>query len=274
MKRLFTLSVICLAAVSLIGCSDYKQQARVWVCEKTDHFVSTYGEPTLYYFEDYALFGGPLFTKVNLKDKTTSLIKSITCKKSCCTYRFIDLEDFGLPTDKGYGKSSAFVVVVEDSEYPIGKRQAAFLFDAYKGEHLKLCDGDYVKVHDYALVSSAHRTHGSFSSVDVYDVEGNKLETKTYTGTIAGQNVMAEIVQKDGAIAGSYYYTKYGPGKHRIWIYGEIDEEGEFDIEGYNADKYNCEDWRGTIKNGSIHGKVYINFNNRNYDFTLTEVVK
>ena len=47
-----------------------------------------------------------------------------------------------------------------------------------------------------------------------------------------------------------------------------------FDIEGYNADKYNCEDWRGTIKDGSIHGKVYINFNNRNYDFTLTEVVK
>lgn len=272
MKRFSKLFALCLATIALGSCTDYAQRAREWVCDQNDHFVCAYGDPTLYYFEDYALFGGPLFTKVDLKDMSTSIIKSITCKKSSTTYNFIDLEDLGLPADKGYGKSSAFVVVVADTSYPSDKRQAAFLFDAYEGEHLKICSGNYVKAHEFALVSSAHITRGSISSVDVYDVEGNKLVPKCYEGTIAGQSVVAEIVEKDGAIAGSYYYTKYGPGKHRIWIYGEVDEEGEFEIEGYNADEYNCEDWSGTIQNGTINGKVEINFNNREYDFVLTEI--
>ncbi len=272
MKRLSKLFILCLATIALGSCTDYNQRAREWVCDQTDHFVCAYGDPALYYFEDYVLFGGPRFTRVDLKDMTTSTIKSLTCKKSFATYNFIDLEGLGLPADKGYDGSSSFIVVVSDSDYPSEKRQAAFLFDAYGGEHYKLCDGDYVGAHGFALVSSVHRTKGTISSVDVYDVEGNKLATKSYEGTIAGQNVVVEIVEKDGAIAGSYYYAKYGPGKHRIWIYGEVDEDGDFEIEGYNADKYNCEDWSGTIKNGTIDGKVHINFNNRKYDFVLTEV--
>ena len=273
MKRLSILFVICFAAMALFGCgTDYTQRARLWICDNTDHFVSITKEPALYYFEDYTLFGDPYLTKVNLEDMTTSRVKSITCKEGNSTYNFNHLIDYAIPADKGYNDSESFIVVAEDRDLPNDKQQVGIIFNPKSGVHHKICQGTYVKTHGYALVSNTMVTAGSISSVDIYDVAGNKLTTKAYEGTIAGQKVVAEIVEKDGAIAGSYYYSKYGPGKHRIWIYGSIDEERNSEIEGRNADYYNCEDWDVVIKDGLIEGRVYINFNRRSYNFVLTEI--
>lgn len=275
MKRLFTLSAICIAAMSLVGCSDYSHQARVWICDQVDHFACPDGDRhSLYYFEDhsYLRMAPYSFTKVDLDEMTSSEVRSVTCSDNS-TYGFLGLQSIGLPEDKGYDGSEEFVIAIKDDKLPRGEREVGIVYNTYDEPHRKICQGTYVRAHGFSLVSCAQVTGGSISSVDVYDVEdGKKLQTKTYMGNIARQDIMAEIVERDGYIAGSYYYTKYGPGKHRIYIYGEVDEERNFHIEGFNGDDYNCEDWIGTFKDGQFTAKAYINFNNREYDFILTEV--
>lgn len=279
MKRIFTLLTICLAALSLAGCNSYSHRARIWVCDQVDHFVCPDGKRhALYYFEDYSYYHASRysFTKVDLDDKSTSVVRNIICSDGS-SFSFSGLESIGLPEDKGYKGSDEFIITVRDVNLPADDREAGIIFDTYNKKHKKICQGNYVRAHGYGLVSCAHVSRGiSISGVDIYDIEGNKLEPKEYRGSIARQDVVAEIVEKDGAIAGSYYYTKYGPGKHRIWIYGHIDENGRFAIDGYNESSYgtyvfSCESWSGVIKNGVMDAKIHVNHTNRDYDFTLIE---
>ena len=272
MKRISTLFAACLAALSLFSCSNYKEKAKNWICDQIDHFACPDGERhALYYLEST---GRPVLAKVDLDDNSVSVISSIACNDHT-TYNFGYLESFGLPADKGYKGSDEFVIVIEDPKLPKDYRQVAILYNTYGGPHKKICQGPFVKAHGFSLVSRGHVTGSTISGVDVYDIDGNKLEPKTYEGTLAGQHIIAELVEKDGQLAGSYYYTKYGPGKHRLYIYGEMEEDGHFLIEGENLGSYvglfNCEDWIGVLKGGQIEAKVYIHHTGRNYDFVLTE---
>jgi hypothetical protein len=273
MKRFFSLLGFALVAMTIVSCSNYKEKAKDWACDQIDHFACPDGKRHAIY--DLESIGKPMLKKVDLKDEgNVAIITSLFCDDNT-TYRFSHLEDFGLPADKGYKGSDSFVVVIEEPNLPKDIHQVAIIYNTYGGPHKKLCQGRFVKAHGFSLVSRCHITGSSISGVDVYDLKGKKLEPKTYEGSIAGQHIVAELVEKDGQLAGSYYYTKYGPGKHRLYIYGEIDEDGYFLIEGENNDSYsglfNCEDWVGSIKNGTISAKAYIHHTGRNYDFTLIE---
>jgi len=276
MKRFATIAAICFTAMAFVGCKnateDYGLKAKNWICERTDHFLcADEARHTLYYFEDKSSMGYPYFTAVNLVDMSTSTIESITCKESNETFNFNVLDGLALPADKGHNGSTSFVTVVEDDDLPRNNQQVAIIFDTHGVAHKKMCQGTYVMAHNNALVSCVHANGGSISAVDVFDLAGNKLPTKAYEGTIAKQSVVVEIVEKDGVIAGSYYYTKFGPGKHRIWIYGHVDKDRNFEIEGFNNTRYNCEDWEGTFKNGVFEAEIFVNHTYRSYDFTLTE---
>ena len=275
MKKIFTILAVSAAAVSLIGCGpknegpNYELKARTWICDQVDHFACPdEARHSLYYLANF------LCEKVDLNDNSKSIISSITCSDNSI-YNFYSIDSFSLPADKGYAGSTSFLVVVRDDSKANGEQEAAIVFNTDGTPHKKICHGNYVKLHGYSLVSRCHITGGSISGVDVFDIDGNKLEPKVYEGTIARQNVVAEIVEKDGYIVGSYYYTKYGPGKHRLYIYGTIDNERKFDIEGENysaySDLFNCEDWAGTLTEGKIDGAAYINHSGRTYEFTLTE---
>jgi hypothetical protein len=278
MKRFFTLLGICLAAVSLIGCgNDYEKKARVWVCDQVDHFACPdANRHALYFLEHTTSWGRTYFEKVDLDDMSVQRVCSISCTDNS-TYNFGSILGYGLPEDKGYGGSESFIVVVDDNDQPTDEQQAAVIYNTNDNIHKKICHGQFVKAHGYSLVSRCHINGGSISGVDVFDVEGNKLETKAYAGTIARQNVIAEIVVKDGYFAGSYYYTKYGPGKHRLYIYGKLNSDNVFEVEGENINSYggnlfNCEDWEVAIKDGKIAGEAIIHHTGRTYEFVLTEV--
>lgn len=276
MKRLFTTLTICAAAMSLIGCgNNYEQKARVWICDQVEHFVCLDSERhSLYYFDKHSK-AYPVITKVDLDTYNTEDLYSITCEGGK-TYDFDTYESVGLPVDKGYNGSESFALAVEDIGYPTNERQAGIIYNTYGKPSKLICQGFYVDVHNYTLFSSAYLTGSSISGVDVFDIEGKKLEPKRYRGSIARQDIIVELVEKDGVLAGSYYYTKYGPGKHRIYIFGRVNEEREFVIKGYNYyynSKYNCEDWSGSFKDGVFDAEAYIHHTHRSHDFTLTPMI-
>lgn len=277
MKRLFTFFTIGLAAMSIVGCNSYEKKASEWICNNVDHFVCPDSERhSLYYLGSTNGWGREYLEKVDLDTQTSEVITSITCDDNT-TYNFNTLRMYALPEDKGYGSSTSFVVLVYDDTLPRAQQQAAIAYNTYGGPHKKLCDGRFVKLHGYSLVSRCVITSGSISGVDVFDIEGNKLEPKTYDGTIANQNVVVEFVEKDGYIAGSYYYTKYGPGKYRLYITGTVDKEGNLSVTGENVGPYggdyltDCEEWEGTLKNGVVAASAEIAHSRRTYEFTLTE---
>lgn len=275
MKKIFTIFTVCCAAMSLIGCGNsYQHKARVWICDHVDHFVCPDKERHSLYYFDKQTYAHPVITKVDLNDYSTSVLSSIICEGGK-RFDFDSYESFGLPADKGYDGSESFALAVEDIGLPTNERQAGIIYNTYGKPSKLICQGFYVDVHKYSLISCAHLTGASISGVDVYDVEGKKLTPKRYAGTIAKQSVIVELVEKDGVLAGSYYYTKYGPGKHRIYIFGSVNENREFHIQGYNYyynTKYNCEGWSGTFKNGRFDAEAFINHTHRTYDFTLTEI--
>lgn len=82
-------------------------------------------------------------------------------------------------------------------------------------------------------------------------------------------------MEKDGSISGSYYYTKYGPGKYRLIITGEVDEDRDIELRGYNRDSwgslFETEVWKGTLKDGVVDAHAEIQHTKRTYHFTLIE---
>lgn len=266
MKRLFTLSAICVAALSLLGCGeDYTTKARKWICDHVDHYVCLDKERhALYYFGNHADL-----QKVDLNTMEEATITSVVDQENE-TFNFAaDLNGYIIPSDKGYSnENSTFVIAIEDEDkYPA---QAALIYDTFTGRGTKICQGKFVNIHNN-IISCCQVNGSAITSVDVYDAAGNLLEPKKYTGTIARQSVMVELVEKDGALAGSYYYTKYGPG-NRIYIYGYVDEDRDFEIEGFNNYGAVCEEWDGTFNNGTFNAEFTNTYNYRSYDFTLNEV--
>lgn len=271
MKRLFTIFTVCCATFSLVSCgTNYKERAHTWLSDNTEHFVCLDKERhSLYHFNH-----NQTISKVDLNDFSWMPLNSIDCEGDV-TYNFDNILGYGLPADKGYEGSNSFALAVEDYSFPNNERQAGIIYNTYGQPSKLICKGFYVDVHNYNLFSSAYLTNGSISGVDVFDIEGNKLTPKQYAGTIAKQSVIVELVEKDGILAGSYYYTKYGPGKHRIYIFGSVNKDREFEIYGYNyyyGSKYNCEGWSGTFKNGTFEAEAYIHHTHRSYDFILTEI--
>ena len=277
MKRLFTLLAICVATTMLVGCggNEYETRARKWICDHVDHYVCLDAERHALYSFFEKTTNGNYFVKLDLDTMEESEIWVLNGVDNVSYGLTYGVEGYILPEDKGYSnENSTFVVVGRDDKLPSNERYSAHIFDTFTERTTKICQGAKVLVHGN-IISCCTATKGynaAITNVDVYDAEGKKLEPKRYQGTIAGQGVMVELVEKDGNLAGSYYYTKYGPN-NRIYIFGEMDEENHLDIEGLNANGVNCEDWAGRLENGVITAEFYNNYNGRTYNFTLTQVM-
>ena len=278
MKRLFTLSAICVAMLSLVGCggNDYEARARKWICDHVDHYVCLDAERHALYSFFEKTSNGYHFVKLDLDTMEESDIWTLNGVDNVSYNLVYGVEGYIISEDKGYNnENSTFVVVGHDDKFQSNERYSAHIYDTFTQRTTKICQGAKVLVHGN-IISCCTTTKGynaAITSVDVYDAEGKKLEPKCYQGTIAGQGVMVELVEKDGNLAGSYYYTKYGPN-NRIYIFGEMDEDNDFDIEGFNANGVNCEDWEGKLVNGVITAEFLNTYNYRTYNFTLTEVIK
>ena len=105
-----------------------------------------------------------------------------------------------------------------------------------------------------------------------------------FKGTIAKQNVTAELWVSKNRIFGSYYYDKYGP-ENRIRLIGELTEDNHFDIVG-SQDNYfynfwgslmsasHTEYWKGKLEEGRIEAGFHkYRTDPKLYDFTLNEVI-
>jgi seryl-tRNA synthetase len=92
-------------------------------------------------------------------------------------------------------------------------------------------------------------------------------------GMTAEQNVVVKLVERDGALAGYYYYTKYGPGTALIALVGSVDENRNMNISGFNWADSVCEVWTGTFKEGQISAVFESrgSYSRKKYEFTLTE---
>lgn len=277
MKRLFTLSAICVAMLSLVGCggNNYETRARHWVCDHFDHYACLDKERHALYSFHEDISTGRVFLKVDLETMEETKIWDVKDNDGVTYSLDYGVEGYIIPEDKGYNnENSSFVIVGNDRNFESNGQKFAHIYDTYTQRTKKICQGDFVRVHGNIIsccVTSGIR-NSAITSVDVYDAEGNKLTPKSYQGSIAKQGVIVELVEKDGNLAGSYYYTKYGPA-NRIYIYGAIDNDREFEIEGFNSNGYNCEDWSGKIENGVITGEFHNTYNGRSYDFTLTEML-
>ncbi len=269
MKRLFTLSAICVAMLSLVGCNSKQKAINEWIKGEVDHFVALEAEhPSLYYFVDDARTLDLL--RVDLDTFEANKLTSFNGND----YIFSYIKGYILPEDRGYGGSTSFVITgycdKESNSYKMDETHVALIYDTTTDRVSEICRGYTVDVAGDMIVSMKVPNFSySITNVDVYDAQGNKLEAKTYVGTIAKQNVVVELVERNGALAGSYYYTKYGPGKSRIKLLGTIDQNRNIEVTGYNFSDSVCETWEGTIKDGQICATFKAG--SRTYEFTLTE---
>lgn len=269
MKRLFTLSAICVAMLSLVGCDSKQKAINEWIKGEVDHFVALETEhPSLYYIKND---NGCHLIRVDLD---TFESKELLCFNDN-EYMFISsISDYIIPEDRGYGESTTFVITGHDykdvKNYSSSEGEVALTYDTTTDRVSEICRGYTVDVAGDMVVSMKVPNFSySITNVDVYDAQGNKLEAKAYVGTIAKQNVVVELVERNGALAGSYYYTKYGPGKSRIKLLGTIDQNRNIEVTGHNFSDSVCETWEGTIKDGQICATFKAG--SRTYEFTLTE---
>lgn len=281
MKRLFTFVALCAATLSLTGCfgENYEVRARKWICDHVDHYVNLDKEtPSLYYFDHDVASDGCTLVKVDLKTMQEEPIHAVVCEDNV-RYEFADgVEGYIIPEDKGYtGQSTSFAITCHSGDFLAFTLNYAYAFSYNtKTQRAKLiCNGTYVDVHG-TLIACCYKPGilgQVINDVVVYDADGNKLVPQRYHGTIARQDVTVELVEKDGNLAGSYYYNKYGPS-NRIYIYGTVDQYHNFMISGFNAELYNCETWEGTFGNGVMNGEFTNEYNGKSYAFTLTKMVE
>ncbi|MBO7261434.1 MAG: hypothetical protein J6U95_00705 [Alistipes sp.] len=278
MKRLFTFVALCAATLSLTGCfgENYEVRARKWICDHVDHYVNLNKEkPVLYFFEEWR-GDSDMLLHVDLKSLEAQDIWTIVGENDVWYNLENGVEGYIIPADKGYsGENKSFVIAGSDRNLGYDNDEFALIFNTDTMRAKKICQGAYVNVHGN-IISCCTATSGYggvITNVDVFDENGNKLVPQRYHGTIARQDVTVELVEKDGNLAGSYYYTKYGPA-NRIYIYGDLDDTTEFFIEGFNANGYNCETWEGTFENGVITAEFTNEYNGKSYDFTLTKMVE
>ena len=272
MKRLFTLSAICVAMLSLVGCDSKQKAIYEWAKGEVNHFAALETEhPSLYYIKND---NGCHLIRVDLD---TFESKELLCFNDN-EYMFISsIRDYIIPEDRGYGESTTFVITGHDykdvKNYSSDEGEVALTYDTTTDRVSEICRGEWISVVDDVIVNviTPNSYATSISQVDLYDVDANKLQTKTYVGTIAKQSVVVELVEHNGVLAGSYYYTKYGPGKARIALIGRVDENRNCTVEGYGHayKSSHCETWEGTIKDGQICATFKAG--SRTYEFTLTE---
>lgn len=270
MKRLFTLSAICVAMLSLVGCDSKQKAINEWIKGEVDHFVALETEsPTLYYIKND---NGRHLIRVDLD---TFESKELLCFNDN-EYMFVSsISDYIIPEDKGYGESTSFIITGYDYKDPkdwdSSEGAVALTYDTTTDRVSEICRADRVKIVGSMFVKEEVTSYPStIKKVEVCDLQGVKIEPKTYVGTIAKQSVVVELVERDGALAGSYYYTKYGPNKARIELIGSVDENRNLKIKG-NSKGYDdvCETWEGTLRDGQI--SAVFKAGSRSYEFVLTE---
>ena len=273
MKRLFTLSAICVAMLSLVGCDSKQKAIYEWAKGEVNHFAALETEhPSLYYIKDHI---GLHLMRVDLD---TFESKELLCFNDN-EYMFISsISDYIIPEDRGYGESTTFVITGHDykdvKDYSSSEGEVALTYDTTTDRVSEICRGENVYLSGDMIVNAIVPSRAqNITKVDVLDLQGNALELKTYVGTIAKQSVVVKLVERDGALAGYYYYTKYGPGTALIALVGSVDENRNMNISGFNWADSVCEVWTGTFKEGQISAVFESrgSYSRKKYEFTLTE---
>ena len=174
MKRLFTLSAICVAMLSLVGCDSKQKAINEWIKGEVDHFVALETEsPTLYYIKND---NGCHLIRVDLD---TFESKELLCFNDN-EYMFISsISDYIIPEDRGYGESTTFVITGHDykdvKNYSSSEGEVALTYDTTTDRVSEICRGYTVDVAGDMVVSMKVPNFSySITNVDVYDAQGNK----------------------------------------------------------------------------------------------------
>lgn len=275
MKRTFILLVACVTAITLTSCggNDYKEKAWNWMRSRVDHVLCADAERHALYFFEPSTAGYTTLLHVDLDDFKESAIYEFVGDGKYSYGR--GLKGYILPEDRGYDSENAtFVVAGYDADKPNNVCESALIYDTATKRVKKICENRRVIIVGDLITScniEGYYSSAALRNVDVYNAKGEKQVQRTFVGTIARQNVCVELAISDkGSIAGSYYYTKYGP-TNRMLLYGDVDKDGEFVITGFNANETPTEEWVGTFKDGNFVAEFENLYNGRSYDFTLTE---
>ena len=287
MKRAINIFLISIVALSFVGCGNkYEEKALEWLWANADvHFMNCPNDDNSIYYLDRE---AAKLCKVDLETKEKVVVEELP-GEDATTIRFASISGFVLPADRGLGESTLFTLVTrlkDNNDKLVDDYMYTLLVDASTNTAKIVNKSFSTNVYGDLVFSDVKdaKYANQLKGVTTYDVNGNAVEPRVFKGTIAKQNVTAELWVSKNRIFGSYYYDKYGP-ENRIRLIGELTEDNHFDIVG-SQDNYfynfwgslmsasHTEYWKGKLEEGRIEAGFHkYPTNPKLYDFTLTEVL-
>lgn len=285
MKRAINILLLSVVVLTVVGCGNpYEKRAMEWFLSNVDYMNCPNDDNSIYYLDREAA----KLCKVDLETKEKVVVEELP-GEDATTIRFASISGFVLPADRGLGESTLFTLVTrlkDNNDKLVDDYFYTLLVDASTNTAKIVNKSFSTNVYGDLVFSDVKdaKYANQLKGVTTYDVNGNTVEPRVFKGTIAKQNVTAELWVSGGKIFGSYYYDKYGP-ENRLRLEGDLTEDNQFEITGI---KYNyfynfwgslmsgnhTEYWKGKLEEGRIEAGFHnYYYSPKLYDFSLTEVL-
>ena len=269
---LFAAGLFFMAGCGFIG-TDYDSKARELVCKNVDYLVNLNdGKHDLYTFSPASNYSLSI-NKVDLKTEQSQQVQ-VYIPRLVENFR---IKNVFVPEDKGHDNPNPQFSVYGSVVAPV-YGEAVVLYDAKTEKQTLICQGDDIYLAGDLILCAQDDSFGSgYTSADVFNMQGQRPEYRSFNGSIAGNDVVANLViNEKGDVVGSYYYTKFVKNnrpKSFLGIVGQVSQGNRIKLSCYNAYGNVTEIWEGTLINGVIQGVMTLEKNDRRFDFALYETM-